>query len=55
MIVESSKIIDRTNNVPDSREMVPLQIRHLGLEPSNHALHGGLCRYRASDRASEGV
>jgi predicted membrane channel-forming protein YqfA (hemolysin III family) len=46
---------DRAGNSPDSREMVPLQIRNMGLEPSNHALYGGLCWYRAFIRAFEGV
>lgn len=46
---------DRADSSPDSREMVPLQIRHMGLKPSNHALYGGLCWYRAFIRTSEGV
>jgi hypothetical protein len=55
MIEDSCRIIDGADNVPDPREMVSLQIRHLGLEPSDYALHGSLCRYRASGRTSESV
>ena len=38
----------------DSREVVPISVRCLGLEPSDHALSGYLCWHSASIRASEG-